>query len=76
MTLDLEGISGNQARRLANLYQYMKPAMVLPYLDSSSDDEAAQIISAMPNKKQAALLEELQRTDPIRAQSIQFVSKS
>ena len=72
MSMDTDGLSGNQAQRLASLYQYMKPAQVLPYLEQSSTDEIAQIIQAMPDKNQAGLLEFMQQEDPLRAQEVQL----
>ena len=57
---------------LANLYQYMKPAQVMPYLQLSPVDEVAQIIWGMPLKKQEPLLKAMMTDDPIRTQEIQL----
>jgi len=72
MTIDKDGITGDQAARLADLYSLMRPAQVLPYLAESSDEEVVEIMTRFPDpKRRAALLEALIEGNPERGARIQ-----
>ncbi len=70
LALDLDGTSGDQTRRLASLYNLMRPAQTLPFLATSEPDEVARIMAAMEARPRAALQEALHSDDPERAVAV------
>ncbi|MFW5859516.1 MAG: hypothetical protein ACOCYP_05780 [Planctomycetota bacterium] len=70
LALDLSGMSGSQAQRLATLYNYMKPKQILPYLADSEPAEVARILLAMEVKQRAALKEAIHAADPERGAAV------
>lgn len=74
LRLDLEAASGTQVQRLATLYSFMPAERIVPYLDSASPQEVADILVAMeantPPKKRAELMEALRKQDSRREQDI------
>lgn len=72
LTIDKDGLSGEQITRLAGLYALMRPEQVLPYLEASSDDEVVALLRAVDDPKRSmALLEALIAEDPSRGETIQ-----
>jgi len=70
--LDLEGLSGDQATRLATLYSFMAPTEVAAGLRGSNAEEAALVISAIADpRKEAAILLAIRAEDPAREAEIQ-----
>ncbi len=72
LSLDLEGLSGDQATRLATLYSFLAPAEVAAGLRGSSAEEAGLVISAIADpRKEAAILLAIRAEDPAREAEIQ-----
>lgn len=70
-SLDREGLTGSQAERLANLYQFLPAETVLDYLAGSRPDEFARILVAMEIRRRVPLMELLQQRDPARFSAVQ-----
>lgn len=75
MQLDPQATSAEQTRRLAQLYAFMKPEQVLPYLKSSEPQQVADLLKAMAengasDKDRAALLAALSKEDEQRAKRV------
>ncbi len=65
----------SQIRRLAQIYSFMKPEQILPYLKSSEPQQVADMLKAMAesgasDKDRAALLSALSKEDERRAKQI------
>ena len=65
----------SQIKRLAQLYSFMKPEQVLPYLDGSEPQQVADLLKAMAesgssDKDRAALLLALAKKDERRAKQV------
>jgi arsenate reductase-like glutaredoxin family protein len=72
LTIDRDGLSGDQVVRLAGLYSLMRPEQVLPYLGTSNDDEVVALLRAITDPKRSmALVEALIADDPVRGQNVQ-----
>lgn len=75
MLLKPDAPTAEQLRRLAQLYSFMKPEQILPYLKGSGPEQVAGLLAAMaetgvPDKDRAALLAALAREDEARAKQI------
>jgi len=71
LDIDVDGLSQDQAKRLAGLYDFMKADQVVVYLGGSPPEEIAEIVDQMDLKKGKGVLESLQRLDPDRAVEVQ-----
>jgi len=73
--LDLEGITGDHAERLARLYSFMPADAVLPSLRDATAQEIADILVAMERvgqpKKRAEILEALRKDNSKREMDVQ-----
>jgi len=75
MQLQPEASSAEQLKRLAQLYSFMKPEQILPYLKSSDPQQIADLFKAMAesgssDKNRAALLGALAKDDERRAKQV------
>jgi len=75
MQLQPEASSAEQLKRLAQLYSFMKPEQILPYLKSSDPQHIADLFKAMAesgssDKNRAALLGALAKDDERRAKQV------
>jgi len=75
MQLQPEASSAEQLKRLAQLYSFMKPEQILPYLKSSDPQQIADLFKVMAesgssDKNRAALLGALAKDDERRAKQV------
>ncbi len=75
MQLQPEATSAEQLKRLAQLYAFMKPEQVLPYLKGSEPQQIADLFQAMSengasDKDRSALLAALAKDDEPRAKQV------
>lgn len=75
MQLDPQATTESQVRRLAQLYSFMKPEQILPYLKGSEPQQIADLFKAMAeggasDKDRAALLAALTKEDERRGRQV------
>ena len=80
LTLDMEGITGDQVNRLAELYSLMAPNEVAQYLSRGRLSDVAAIyaqLSTLNKKKAAQVLQALRVSDPdLEQQLLRYIDES
>ena len=70
MTVYVDGLSSNQAERLANVFRFMKPDRINDAIANRSASEIVSILGLLEPKKVSAIMDGLQQRQPAKAQSV------